>query len=349
MAREGAAIRIGAFVAGGIAILVGALLAFGAGDFFRGSVQRVVVFGESLQGLQIGAPVTYNGVPVGGVARIGGAVNADAGEIVTGVALDIRGGVLVSETPGLDIDEILDLLVERGLRAQLATQSLVTGALYVQLVFAPTAEPYPAPPVFLGAPTLPAIPSDRERLFSFAQNLGEDLPQALERLSSAADRVGLLFDDANRDRIARTLEGLAAFSDSLATAGPRLDDALAEGQDALARISAIAETLDRVAASLEGFIADNRAAASAAVARTAEGADALAAMAEQMRALAAENRAAIREFTSEGLPAYRTLAVEGASMARSVEALARRLEEEGAGFLLGGPPVREYRPQTQSR
>jgi paraquat-inducible protein B len=349
MAREGAAIRIGAFVAGGVAILAAALLAFGAGDLFRNSVQRVVIFGESLQGLQIGAPVTYNGVPVGSVARIGGAVDAEAGEIVTGVALDIQGGVLVSDEPGLDIDEILGLLVERGLRAQLATQSLVTGALYVQLVFAPDAEPYRAPRVFLGAETLPAIPSDRERLFSFAQNLGEDLPLALERLSTAADRIALLFDDANRDRIARTLDGLATFSESLAEAGPRFNAALAEGEDALAQMAAIAETVDRVAAGVEGFIEDNRAAATAAVARTAEGADALAAMAEQMRALAAENRAAIREFTNEGLPAYRTLAIEGASMARTVEALARRLEEEGAGFLLGGPPVREYQPQTRPR
>ena len=349
MAREGAAVRIGAFVAGGIAILAGALVALGAGDFLRSSVQRVVVFGESLQGLQTGAPVTYNGVPVGSVARIGGAVDADAGEIVTGVALDIQGGVLVSEQPGLDIDDILSRLVERGLRAQLATQSLVTGALYVQLVFAPEAEPYPAPEVFLGAPTLPAVPSDRERLFSFAQSLGDDLPAALERLSIAADRIGRLFDDANRERIARTLEGLAAFSTSLGEAGPRLNAALDEGAVTLARLSEIADSLDGVAAELDGFLAENREAAGRAVTRAAEASDALAAMAEQMRALAAENRAAIREFTSEGLPAYRVLAADAASMARTIEALARRIREEGAGFLLGGPPVREYEPRTPPR
>jgi ABC-type transport system involved in resistance to organic solvents, periplasmic component len=243
MTREGAAVRIGAFVAGGIAILAAALVAFGAGNFLRNSAERVVVFGESLQGLQIGAPVTYNGVPVGAVGRIGGAVDADAGEIVTGVALDIQGGVLVSEERGLDIDEILDRLVARGLRARLATQSLVTGALHVQLVFAPDAEPYDAPAAFLGAPTLPAIPSDRERLFSFAQNLGEDLPRALERLSTAADRIGRLFDEANRERIARTLEELAAFSAQLGEAGPRLNAALDEGTDTLARLSEIAGTL----------------------------------------------------------------------------------------------------------
>ena len=349
MAREGAAVRIGAFVAGGLAILAAGAIALGSGDFLRNSVQRTVVFRESLQGLQIGAPVTYNGVPIGAVARIGGAVDADAGEIVTGARLDIEGGVLVAEQPGLDIDDILGRLVGQGLRAQLATQSLVTGALYVQLVFAPDAEAYPAPPVFLGAPTLPAIASDRERLFSFAQSLGEDLPAALERLSTAADRIGRLFDDANRDRIARTLEGLAAFSDSLGEAGPRLNAALETGTEALERLSDTADTLERVATALDRLIAENEEAASAAIDGAVEATEALAAMAAEFRSLASENRAAIRDFTSDGLPAYRALAAEASAMARSVQSLARRLEEEGAGFLLGGQSIREYEPQTRPR
>ena len=349
MARDGAAVRIGAFVVGGLAILAASVIALGTGDFLRNSVQRTVVFRESLQGLQIGAPVTYNGVPIGTVARIGGAVDGDAGEIVTGARLGIEGGVLGAEQPGLDIDDILGRLTGQGLRAQLATQSLVTGALHVQLVFAPDAEPYPAPPVFLGAPTLPAIASDRERLFSFAQSLGDDLPAALERLSTAADRIGRLFDEANRERIGRTLEGIAVFSESLREAGPRLNAALATGTRTLARLSETADTLDGAATALDGVVADNAAAASAAIGGAAEATEALAAMAGEFRALAAENRAAIRDFTSDGLPAYRALAAEASAMARSVQSLVRRLEEEGAGFLLGGQTIREYEPRTRPR
>jgi Kef-type K+ transport system membrane component KefB len=47
------------------------LLGFGSGAWFAPSAERSIVVTETVQGLQVGAPVTYNGVVVGEVVEIG--------------------------------------------------------------------------------------------------------------------------------------------------------------------------------------------------------------------------------------------------------------------------------------
>lgn len=47
---------IGAFILGGVALLVMALMTFGGGEFFKPKIQWVVYFDSSLNGLNVGAP-----------------------------------------------------------------------------------------------------------------------------------------------------------------------------------------------------------------------------------------------------------------------------------------------------
>jgi paraquat-inducible protein B len=111
----------------------------------------VLYFNESLRGLSVGAPVTLFGLTVGRVAEVGLTYNP--------ATLTLRPRVLVTFYPDrvsakLSADQaagVLDLspqirarmlrhLVEdRGLRAQLATGSLITGELYVAFDYAPNA------------------------------------------------------------------------------------------------------------------------------------------------------------------------------------------------------------------
>jgi len=61
---------IGAFVLGGIAIVVAAILFFGSGELFTRTNRAVVYFEGSVGGLVAGAPVTFRGVHVGSVASV---------------------------------------------------------------------------------------------------------------------------------------------------------------------------------------------------------------------------------------------------------------------------------------
>src|SRR5690242_4524793 len=62
---------VGAFVLGGLALAATAAAMFGDFSLFSRTVPAVVVFQDAINGLSVGAPVTFRGVPIGSVESIG--------------------------------------------------------------------------------------------------------------------------------------------------------------------------------------------------------------------------------------------------------------------------------------
>lgn len=129
---------IGAFVVGGLAVLAAALIALPGRHWFDRPQRVVMFFSGSVFGLQKGAPVVFRGVRVGDVTDISVHYDAktDSFAIPVLAELDddaVRG--LEGRFTHDDIGHALPVLIKRGLTAQLGTQSLVTGQLYVDLDF----------------------------------------------------------------------------------------------------------------------------------------------------------------------------------------------------------------------
>lgn len=129
---------IGAFVVGGLLALAVALIALPGGHWFDRPHRVVMFFSGSVFGLQKGAPVVFRGVRVGNVTDI--SVRYDARR--DNFAIPVMAELDADAVRGLegrfthdDIGHALPLLIKRGLTAQLGTQSLVTGQLYVDLDF----------------------------------------------------------------------------------------------------------------------------------------------------------------------------------------------------------------------
>jgi paraquat-inducible protein B len=109
----------------------------------------ILVFNQSVRGLAPGAPVEFKGIPIGEVAEISAQVDAKTLEfsIPVTVRLDpTRLGAKIRDLePGADLATIrrklVDSLVAHGVRAQLQTGSLLTGALFVSLDVFPDAPP----------------------------------------------------------------------------------------------------------------------------------------------------------------------------------------------------------------
>lgn len=105
-----------------------------------------VIFDENISGLAIGAPVEWSGLRIGSVESLSGLVDADAfGD--TRVRLDVvigiqpaRLGLQGEVNPERALD-FLSTRVSEGLRARLATGSLLTGGLKVELIEVEEAEP----------------------------------------------------------------------------------------------------------------------------------------------------------------------------------------------------------------
>lgn len=193
---------IGAFLLGGLFLLVAGVLLLARDSWFSEPNEYVVYFTGALDGLDIGAAVTYRGVKVGTVKEIRLSYDEELQDVVMPVILQIQKPGSADEASNEQIGALVEQLVERGLRAQLQTPSLLTGKAIVAL------DMFPAQTGFVhsgnGIP-LPVIPSVPSRIDQAADVLRElvaslrELPlremtesatrtlQGLEKLSNSKD------------------------------------------------------------------------------------------------------------------------------------------------------------------
>jgi paraquat-inducible protein B len=108
----------------------------------------LLVFKGSVRGLSVGAPVDFKGITIGEVTEVRAQIDAKTYEFSVPVTMRIdplRFHMKVLEGNPEELianhQKVVDGLVSRGLRAQLRTGSLLTGALYVSLDFVPNASP----------------------------------------------------------------------------------------------------------------------------------------------------------------------------------------------------------------
>ncbi|MEM6580224.1 MAG: MlaD family protein [Pseudomonadota bacterium] len=237
MSEQPRTVAIGAFVMG--AILIGVtIVIFTLGSGFGAKREKaVMVFDGSVKGLVIGAPVTLRGVQIGQVTKLELMLDADAIELIMVVEAEISESNI--RRLGNNPETVADELIARGLRAQLRTQSLLTGLLYVQLDFHPD-----KPPVFVDLQTehlqIPTIPTELEML---TQKLEEiDLSKLAERVESiVTDLEHFLADEdfqAMPANLQSTLDSVTALTDELrvqvTVAGPKVEGLLDEANETFA-------------------------------------------------------------------------------------------------------------------
>jgi paraquat-inducible protein B len=213
---------VGGFILSAIALLAAAIVLFGGAALFRPTERAVVYFQGSVSGLSVGAPVAFRGVRVGSVKDIILEMNAKTGAATMPVYLEFEpskvnwiGGTTLT-AKGWQAQ------IEHGLRAQLATQSLITGQLMVQLDYFPG-----TPATTVGHDTsvreIPAVQSQIEQLTRAVSSLP---------LRDIADRaLGVLssLEDLLRSQSMASLASSLAQVDALLTADrPRLDKTLAQ-------------------------------------------------------------------------------------------------------------------------
>ena len=171
MAKEANKTIIGAFVVGAAALIVVAILLFGGGRFFKQSIQIVAYFDGSVKGLGVGSKVQLKGVTVGQVTDVRLLFNQDNLSIINRVIIETTPGKVsgfsdVDEKLTLqrvESEEVIDGLINRGLRAKLDQESFVTGKSLVVLDFWPETriKLRGFEPEYIEIPTLP---TDMEKI-----------------------------------------------------------------------------------------------------------------------------------------------------------------------------------------
>ena len=255
MSRKANPTLIGAFVLGALALAIVATLLLAGGNWFGERRQHVLYFEGAAQGLQVGAPVVFLGVKVGTVKQIQLGLDAQSRRFVVPVMIEVQPQV-VRTRGGENVDlrdrATVRQLVERGLRARLRLQSLLTGQLYVDLDFHPD-----KPAVFAALdPDLSEIPTIRTTVQELTTKLeGFPMDKFLADVAAISGAVNKLMSaqatqdlPQRLDITLRHLQSLAARFD--AQGGPILNDVrgnLAEMQKALLAAQAALAKLDTAA------------------------------------------------------------------------------------------------------
>lgn len=182
MSKRANPTAIGAFVVVALALAVGGLVVLGGMQIFRRELPFVMFFEGSLGGLDVGAPVEIRGVKIGTVTRI----RLFARRQQIGVYVNIDPTLLPKGSEVTQRVEGVEELIKQGLRAQLQTQSLLTGQLLVYLDYFPNA------PIVLTRldPTVPEIPTVPTTLARLQARLEEFLNK-LEKVNLTEVAAGL--------------------------------------------------------------------------------------------------------------------------------------------------------------
>lgn len=178
MSQKSNPTTIGAFIVGAVVLIVAAIMIFGSGHFFRETKKYVLFFEGSVNGLTVGSPVAFRGVKIGSVTDIKVFLDEKDLSLKIPVFIEIDPSRIQEVNSPKTAEELgtrklIDILVDRGLRAQLAMQSLVTGQLYVNLDFYPKRPPRLVK-MATQYPELPTIPSPIEEISRTIETLPLD-------------------------------------------------------------------------------------------------------------------------------------------------------------------------------
>ena len=221
---------IGAFVLGALVLVVAAAIIFGSGKLFTRQTRAVVFFSGSLQGLNVGAPVNLRGVQIGSVVEIRLDLDVKTMRPVIPVYIDFDPSRLtLSDLPpggAPGKQPLLRAAIDNGLHARLATQSLVTGQLLVELDLDPN-EPRNLVGADPATVEIPTSESDIEKL----KNTLMQLP--LDKLANGAiqliDHADQILSSPEIPKLLQSMVGLmnnadGLVSDTRGSVGPVVGD-----------------------------------------------------------------------------------------------------------------------------
>jgi paraquat-inducible protein B len=217
---------IGVFLVGSVMLLVAAILIFGGGQFLTKKTEYVIYFDSALNGLNVGAPVTLQGVQIGKVKEIALQLDPKTLHLIQPVVIEIdqdrvldSAGQAFQGTADLEKNQInTQRLIDAGLKAQLKTQSLLTGLLYVEFDFHHDNPLKLTGSHYKGLIELPSVPTTEDQIRNTADEILTKLRELpIEQIiKDLADTLKAVRDIAtseelqkNRAALSRTLDETA--------------------------------------------------------------------------------------------------------------------------------------------
>jgi paraquat-inducible protein B len=250
-------VAIGAFAAGAVALVIAAVFIFGANKVFARKFPIIMFFDENVNGLTVGAPISYRGLRLGQVTEI----RSPVGSPRIAVLATLERGPLITPRSAETVSahqmrQTLEEAVSQGLRAQLSLQSFLTGQLYVSLVLRPDT---PASTVGIGGSTLeiPTIPTIMAQLEAGLQKI--PLAELPKHMSDTLAGTARMLNDPDLAKTLQAVGPVLADAQKLvrrleADAGPLLASVKATSDTARISLVEVTRQLDRVVATAQPLL-----------------------------------------------------------------------------------------------
>jgi len=244
---------VGAFVLGALGLILAAVILL-EGGFFRKTHEFVIYFGGGgVNGLRVGAPVKFKGVEIGEVKRIllrleqqvSPANNMLTAEVHIPVIIQLDEEKIISHggtTIDLSDPHTIPNLIREGLRAQLGSDSFVTGLMFVALDIEPKTPIQMIAPQGSPLQEIPAIPTTLEQAQAVAVRMFEKLDKVdfdavftqmtgmLESIKQITASPGLREtvnnSEKTREQVDRTLAVVQQTLNTMNSKVPQLSDSL---------------------------------------------------------------------------------------------------------------------------
>jgi phospholipid/cholesterol/gamma-HCH transport system substrate-binding protein len=273
-----------------------------------------IFFKQSVNGLAVGSPVAFNGVPVGKIEEI----------------------KLLPDTPQfvrirISVDK--DVPVLEGTTAAVEGVGF-TGVSQIQLSGAMQgADPITKPGPY-GVPVIPP------RVGGFGAILAS-APELLSNVSRLTDRLGELLDPANRKSFANILANTDKVTGALADRAPEIAQTIVEARETLKVATQTLKRIDTLASSTNTLLNEDGKPLVADLRRTINAAEASLA---RIDALAAAAKPGLDTLNAETLPEANRLLRDLQDLSTQLGAVAAKLDEDPAGALVGGRTLPNYVP-----
>ncbi|WP_088181687.1 MlaD family protein [Sphingobium sp. Z007] len=280
-----------------------------------------IFFKQSVSGLAKGSAVNYAGVPSGKVETIE-LWKRDPSFVK--VRISVKDG-----TPVL-----------QGTTATIAGVGF-TGVSEVVLDGAVKGAPpiaCPADNILAACPDgVPVIPTKPGALGELLNNA----PQLLERISTLTERLTELLNDKNQQSIAGILANVERVSGALADRSPEIAATLAEARIAVQRTGVAVEQIGKLAATTDTMLNEEGRPLMSDLRKSVQAATR---SIETLDKTIGEAQPGVKAFSTQTMPEVNQLVRDLREMSRSFRGVAEKLDQQGAGSLVGSPKLPDYKP-----
>jgi paraquat-inducible protein B len=250
MSRRANPTLIGLFLLGALGIVIAGIAVLASGSWFQRNETFISYFPESVNGLENGAPVKFQGVPVGRITGINIQIDPrdDSFQVPVEFEIDLPRLTTSRGTYVNLVDTVvLRQQIAKGLRAQLQTESFVTGVLYLELSYRLDSAP-------------PRLYADTARLFpqiptspSLMNALGGGAGSILSEMVKILTKVNGLLSDMNVKEInAAVVQSAKAVQELMST--PEIRATLRQMPATAAQLNRAMAQTERLAARVSGAI-----------------------------------------------------------------------------------------------